>query len=48
MAARPGLAGKALVIGKQRILADCLELGIFLAAEAAAEFKPGARAVRHP
>jgi len=48
MARSPGLAGQALAISEQRILADRLEFGIFIAAEAAAEFEPGARAVRHP
>src|ERR1700756_227614 len=48
MARGPCLAGQALVISKQCVFTDRRELRKLLAAEAAAEFEPRARPVRHP
>src|SRR6266550_1805411 len=48
MPRRPGLAWKALIAGKQRVLAECLEFRELAAAQAAAILQPGARSVRHP
>ena len=48
MAAGPCLAGQPLVIGEQGVFAERLEFRILFAAQSAAEFQPGAGAVRHP
>ncbi|MHC2521881.1 hypothetical protein ACVMHW_007763 [Bradyrhizobium diazoefficiens] len=48
MAAGPGLAGKALVVSEAQVLAHGLERRQPFAVEAAAEFQPHTRPVRHP